>query len=258
MKRNSILLFILLIVFIACEQSDSPNGTENNDDSVNLQKLFPYFQNDIFKFNIDTLNTADNKYYQTGTRVSEISAEERINEKEYYVCNQRHKFENIEFEYQTKFRITESSVYLRSDTSRVSEVLPDSLSDVKISVEEEILLLQLPLKTGERWPVVKAYVDFHTFKFNTVDVEAEYIGKETLVLDDFSDPVETFKVKYKLDINSPNLENPFLSETVTYFAEDMGIIKMEGCSFMLNTVVGFPMNFEDIELNSRQILTSIY
>ena len=61
----------------------------------------------------------------------------------------------------------------------------------------------------------------------------------------------------------PDLDNPLLSETVSYFAdiwfaENMGIVQMEGCSFMLNLVTGFPMDFKDIEQTSRQTLVKVY
>lgn len=262
MKWNKIIP-LLIIIFIGCSDNNSVDPEETTDLSSKLLKLFPYSSDSKYEFSIDTLNI-DNSFSRIGTRISEFDSEVNVGEHNIFKCNQVYNYGSAELLFQSRFRSADNSIRLLTDSSRIYELFPDSLRNIiKILVDEEGILIQLPLEKEKRWPVAKAYVDYQSFIFNTVDVEAEYLGSETLLLDAFNKEIVAEKIKYKLDVNIPNIENPFLAQTVTYFAEfwfaeDYGIIKMEGCSFMLNLVGGYPMDFEDLDQISRQTLINIY
>lgn len=262
MKWNSLVL-LLIFILLGCTDNNSVDPEKTIDINSRLSKLFPYNSDRKYEFSIDTLNI-DNSFSRIGTRISEFDSQVNVGEHNYFKCNQVHNYGSAELIFQSRFRDDDNSIRLLSDTSKVYDLFTDSLKNIiKILVDEEVILLQLPLEKEKRWPVAKAYVDYQSFIFNTVDVEAEYLGSETILLDALNEEIVAEKIKYKLDVNIPNIENPFLAQTVTYFAEfwfaeDYGIIKMEGCSFMLNLVVGYPMDFKDLDQISRQTLINIY
>ena len=264
MKFNNIVLLFVAILLISCSESDtSTNPDAETDYTAELNKLFPYNNDLTYEFLVDTLNKSNSSFHKKGKRVVSYLGEVTVGDYEYYSSQQFHDFISSDLSLKMKYRTTENSINLLADTSRVWEVIPDSLSMIiSITVEDEIILLQLPFESESRWPVVKAYVDFQTFQFNTVDVEAIYLGNESLKIPMLETPVNADVVEYKLDINSPDIENPFISNTETFFAklwfaEDYGIVKMEGCSFMLNIIAGYPMNFGHLGLTSKQVLSKI-
>ncbi len=261
-RFNGQLFILILVVLIGCESG--PNSPEEiTDYSEQLKKYFPYKMNEQFEFKYDTLDQFTNEFYTFGERVLEVRDQEVINSREYLRADQKFKLKDGEQTLITRFRVTDKSILLLTDTTNSTQGIPDSLlSIMTIKIDEEVNILQLPLDENTPWPVVKAYVDFQTFKFNTVDVIGEYLGQEDVWLDDFNKSISAAKIRYKLDINVPDFENPFLSNTNSYyaqiwFAEDYGIIKMEGCSFLLNPFVGMNMNFADTNKVSRHVLTAI-
>ncbi len=254
---------LLIILIISCSEK-GPNEPEENLNYQNeLIKLFPHNTNIIYEFDLDTLAQTISVFKQVGKRFYEIVKKEIVSNEEYYSADHNFLYTNSEEKKFTNFRFTNNSLFFLTDTSGVTEGIADSLLEIMtIKVDPEIKLLEMPLIKNKTWPVVKAVVDFQTFKFNTIDVVGEYIGKEEVFLNGLNKALPSEKVRYKLDINVPNFENPFLSNTKSYyaeiwFAEDYGVIKMEGCSFILNPVVGKNMNFIDTNKVSRQVLTNI-
>ena len=265
MKRFNIIYLIVLVlaIFNGCE-SEGVNSPENDTDySQQLQKYFPYKINEQYEFKYDTLVQSTNDFYSLGKRILEARNKELINNKEYLNTDQKFKLADSEQTLSTKFRLTNKSILLLTDTTNYTQGIPDSLlSIMTIKIDEEVNILQLPLDENTPWPVVKTTVDFQTFKFNTVDVIGEYIGQDDVWLDGFNKSIPAAKIRYKVNINVPNFENPFLSNTHSYFsqiwfAEDYGIIKMEGCSFLLNPFIGMNIDFADTNKVSRHILTAI-
>jgi hypothetical protein len=145
----------------------------------------------------------------------------------------------------SRFRVTNKSILFLIDTTNFSQGIPDSLlSIITINIDEEANILQFPLDENTPWPVVKTTVDFQTCKFNIVDIIAEYIGQDDVWLDGFNKSISAAKIRYKVNINVLNFENPFLRNTHSYFSqiwfvEGKGIIKFEGCSLFIN-----PINFQ--------------
>lgn len=262
-KKVSLSILLLISLFISCSESGPNNPEENVDYREQLSKLFPYSTDRTFEFNVDTLNTTKNEFERFGKRSFKIITTENFNDLSYSSGVQKYSYSNGEINLNTRFRLSEKSILLLADTTNSTQGFPEELlSIMTIYFDPEMNLLELPLKINKPWPVVKSTVDFQTFKFNTIEVVAEYVGKETLVLEGFTNPFETEKVVYTLIINMPNIENPFVSNTNKYYAriwyaEDYGIVKMEGCSLILNPVVGVNINFADSNAVSRHLLTTV-
>ena len=256
--------FLFLIsLLISCSESGPNDPDESVEYQSQLAKLFPYNDNKTYEYNVDTLNSSMNEFERVSKRTFNIYRTEKLNDYLYYSGSQKYNYSTEEIILNTKFRFSEKSLLLLSDTSNATQGFPEELlSNITIYFDPEINLLELPLEINKPWPVFKVTIDFQTFKFNTVDVVGEYLGKESLVLDGFTNSFETEKVLYTLDVHFPDLENPFISETETYystiwFAENYGIIKMEGCSLLLSPVAGSNVNFADRFSVSRHILTKV-
>ena len=260
-----IFAFSLAILFTFCNESINENEPEQEeiiDYKTEIERYFPSNLISPLVYSVDTLNKNTQVYKNIGSRSFRLNGTQTINSNEYLDCIQTFTLNEIETELRSKFRHTNSSILLLADTSHVSESIPDSLKgQLLISVDNEITLLQFPLKKGELWSVIKANVDFGAFKFNILDISGEYLGEETLVLDNFTESFSAEKFKYELKVNIPELDNPFLSEIGVYFAEvwfvkDIGIVKMEGCSLFINPLTGSYMDFGDTNKVGRQVLTS--
>ena len=262
-KKVSLSILFLISLFISCSESGPIDPDESVDYQAQLSKLFPYTTAKTFEFNVDTLNTTKNEFERFGNRSFKIVATENLNDLSYSSGVQKYSNSEGEITLNTMFRLSDKSILLVADTTNSTQGFPEELlSIMTIYFDPEMNLLELPLEINKPWPVVKATVDFQTFKFNTIEVVAEYVGKETLVLEGFTNPFETEKVLYTLIINMPNIENPFVSNINTYYAriwyaEDYGIVKMEGCSLILNPVVGVNINFADSNAVSRHTLTKV-
>ena len=259
--RLAILSFFSLL--ISCSESGPNDPAESVDYQTQLSKLFPYSTDKTYEFNIDTLNAGKNEFESIGKRFFTIVGKVNLNDHSYSSGVQKYSYSDAEINLSTKFRLSEKAILLFADTTNSTQGFPEELLNIMtIDFDPEMNLLELPLEINKPWPVVKATVDFQTFKFNTIEVVAEYVGKETLVLDGFTNSFETEKVLYTLIINMPNIENPFISNAKSYYAniwyaEDYGIVKMEGCSLILNPVVGGEINFADSNAVSRHILTTV-
>ncbi len=264
MKNRNILLGLILILLtlIACEDSENVVEPENNSQNYNaeLQKYFPSQVGVKLKYSIDSLSKITDAYKNIGYRTLVIQGISFENDEEYTVCNNSFLLDNLDSTLINKFKYKDNSLIFITDTNRVSESIPDSLVGLlDIYLESEINLLKFPLIKNEPWHVIKAKIDFQEFSFNILDITAEYVGKEYLKLDGFTEVFEADKVRYTLDINIPNLANPFISKANRYYAEvwyveGKGIIKLEGCSLFINPISGMHIEFSDSNKVSRHTL----
>ena len=263
-KLTSVILFIILFTF--CNESINENDPEQEeiiDYKTEIERYFPSNLTSPLVYSVDTLDENAQIYNNIGTRSFSLNGTQKINSNEYFDCIQTYTLNEIVTELSSKVRYSNNSILFLADTSHVSESIPDSLKgQLQILINEEISLLKFPLKKGELWPVIKADVDYGKFKFNILDISGEYLGEETLVLDNFTESFITEKFRYEGKVNIPKLDNPFLSEIGVYFAElwfvkNIGIVKMEGSSLFLNTITGSYMDFSDSNKVSRQVLTNL-
>lgn len=267
MKKLSIysLSLFLGLLFTFCNDSvneNDPAQEEIIDFKADLEQYFPTDLTTPLVYSIDTLDYNTQIYDNIGSRSFNLNGTQTINSNEYFDCLQTYTLNEIVTELSSKFRHSKSSILFLADTSHVSESIPDSLKgQLSISIDNEITLIKFPLKKGELWSVLKANVDFGAFKYNILDITGEYLGEETLVLDNFTQSFLASKFIYELKVNIPELDNPFVSDVDVYnaevwFVKEIGIIKMEGCSLFINPLTGLYMDFSDSNRVSRQTLIS--
>lgn len=262
MFKIKFAFILLLLFFVHCSDSvnESNPEEENENYSEELSKYFPTSFGTSLSYSVDTLDQTKNIYKNIGKRSFSVDSKKYFKDIEYFVCNQIYNFEKYDLERSLKFRIGENSILVFTDTCQISESIPDSLSGkLSIFIEPEINLLQFPLEKKKPWHVIEANVDFGSFKFNILDISAEYIGNEILTFDNYSESLYADRIRYRLDVNIPELANPFLSEISTYnadvwFVPGMGIVKLEGCSLFINPVTGQHIDFSDSNKVSRHTL----
>ena len=262
MIKIKFAFILFLLSFVHCSESvnESNPEEENKNYTEELSNYFPTSFGTSLSYSVDTLDQTKNLYKNIGKRTFSIDSKKIIVDNEYYICNQVYNYDGYDLERSLKFRVGENSIFFLTDTSKILNSVPDSLSGkLSILIEPEINLLQFPLEKNKLWHVIAANVDFGAFKFNILDVSAEYIGNEILNFDDYSESLDADRIRYKLDVNRPELANPFLSDVSTYYADawfvpGKGIVKLEGCSLFINPVTGQHIDFSDSNKVSRHTL----
>lgn len=265
LKKKYLITFIMLIFIISCGENDS-SSTEpeeiNVDYSEEIAKIFPVNIGNEFQYSVDTLNHNSNNYESIGSRLLSIDNKVSDSELGYYVCSENYELNGKIIQAQSKFKFTENSIEFYSDTTGVSELVPDSLrSDVMLEMTETFKIVNFPYTNKEEWPAYKGTANFGGLKYNIFTVTGMYVDSETLQLDAFQSPLETEKFKYLVSLNIPDIKNPFLSNIQEYvvniwFSPEVGIVKLEGCGLLIKPMTGGYFNLADSNSVVRHVLTS--
>jgi len=128
------------------------------------------------------------------------------------------------------------------DSTGVSDLIPDSV-EVALLLDETFKVIQFPYLDGNEWTVFKAGVNFGTFKFTIFSITGKYVGKEDLQLSGNSKTISAERFDYKIILNMPDLNNPFVSNDQTYsasiwFSPEVGLAKIEGSGMFINPISG--------------------
>jgi hypothetical protein len=137
------------------------------------------------------------------------------------------------------------------DTTGFSSLVPDSLRGA-ISFDSEYRLLYQPLIVNQSWPVYKVTADYMIYQFDFFTVDAKIISKDTLVLN-FQITPETksvYKIRYQAKLVTDITLPPTVYECFAWAAENIGFIRWEGDSELINFFAGtniYPANRSVIE-----------
>jgi hypothetical protein len=144
------------------------------------------------------------------------------------------------------FRKSDTGVFYFLDTTGFAEVIPDSLKSY-ITLDAEMRLLLLPLQSGSTWPVFKMNLNYIVLNFNIVELNAAYVGTDSVTLNLNTGTVtkEASKIKYDFNLKL----DPFLP-TVTYttyawLVNDIGFVKWQGNATVIDAFTGGGVNFAD-------------
>jgi hypothetical protein len=256
MKKNSLFSIIMItFLFIYCsDKSSNPTDPEVTNYSAEIQKLYPLEVGKSFTYNVDSLDESTSTYVNIGKRTMQINNFVS----DYYLCSQIYDYINSNL--QSKIQITENSLEFMVDSSGISEMIPDSLKSlVTLELGSSFKVLEFPLNVNTTWDVYKTSVSFGTLKFNVFSVSAKYLGEENFVLSNSAQTVTSEKVQYTIKINIPNMANYLNSVSQTYisnvwFAENYGIVKIEGSSLFVNPITGNSFSMADSSQVIRQTL----
>ncbi len=256
MKIVKLFFAILLTVFfIKCsDNSTNGNDPEITDYSNQIAKLLPLEVGKTFSYNVDTLDNNSASYVEIGQRTFSV---DKI-DGDYIVCSEIYNYlQGLNLK--TKFKMTENSIEIIADTNGTSNMIPDSLNlSVKLEMDETFKVIQFPLEKNSTWEVFKAYAIMGTAKFNVFSLTAQYLGEETVALNN-SQQTQAHKFEYTLKINIPNLNNIMESKIQTYnanvwLAENIGIIKLQGCGLFINSMTGNSFNMSDTNKTVKHTL----
>lgn len=256
MKLVKIILAILFtaLVISCSDKSSNGNEPEITDYSDQIAKLIPLEVGKSFSYKVDTLENNSSNYVEIGQRTFSV---DKI-DGNYIECSEIYSYlQGLNLK--TKFKLTENSIEIMADTNGTSNLIPDSLSiPVKLELNETFKVVQFPLEENSTWEVFKAYAIMGTAKFNVFTLTAQYLGNETISLSN-SEQSQAHKFEYSITINIPNLNNFMESNIQTYnanvwIAENIGIVKLEGCAMFINSMTGNSFNMSDTNKSIQQTL----
>lgn len=220
---------ILLITFSACDESDvtGPSSEVNKN-------YFPSENNTFYRFNIfvtDSTGQQDilerRKRYLGEETIENVVYQKQVDT----LITNGLVTENVSY-----FRKTESGVFYFADTTNFADVIPDSLRDsVKFDVEYRTLFF--PLTDGQTFPVYKAVVELSNgFSFSFLSITAKVLTSDSLTLNLTSgtELVEAKKIEYELKVIADSSGNFDTDYAYGWIAEDIGFVKWEGNTSILN------------------------
>ena len=247
MNKPKILIFILImtfIVFSSCKKSETDNSI-SPPGTIDNSNYFPSNAGNYYKYNLErnsstgsgTTGTRDTRYTATtqGGGIYTLQTDTVIAGDSTFVNS-------------SLFRKSDSGVYYFLDTTGFSANLPTEFISILpfLNIDSEMLLLSTPLQQGKGWPVFKVNL-VQGITLTVVDVEASYLGNESVALNLLSGTVNktAAKVQYNFSLINPiNLSK----QTVTaygWYVADIGPVKWQGNGLLLNVFTGGEINFAD-------------
>jgi|WetSurMetagenome_2_1015567.scaffolds.fasta_scaffold15054_5 hypothetical protein len=246
MKKSIAIIFSFVLLVISCKESAT--GPLPN---VNSSEFFPNSDGNYYNYNV--LVTDSSGMAQTGTRKSYYSGDTTLLLTPYQIKVDTFQISNVQSINQSDFRIGSTGVFnfVGIDTTGFSGLVPDSLRN-GISFDSEYRLIYQPLELDQTWPVYKAIANYMIYKFDFFTVDAKIILKDTLVLN-FQITPETksvYKIRYQAKLVTDITLPPTVYECFAWAAENIGFIRWEGDSELINFFVGtniYPANTTVIE-----------
>jgi len=247
MKINNWLVFSLITIssFFGCSESGTvtePDSKKNYTEEVS--EFFPVNVGDSFLYSVDTLNQTTNEYKNIGSRLTNVYKVEEVSGQSQFVCSEDFNILGNSIATESKFQLTSNSLEFFADSTGVSALIPDSIEiEIDLLLEESFKILEFPLVKNQVWKVFTGAANFGTFKFKIFEIYGEYIATETLQIEGSNKSFETEKIKYSININIPDMANPFVSKLQKYgayvwFAPGFGVVKIEGCALFINPISG--------------------
>jgi len=191
---------------------------------------------------------------RTGSRISQYTGDTTINNINYTTQLENISLDTAALIQSSFFRKTSTGVFYFADTTGFSQIVPDSLVDF-LSIPTESRALLFPLANGSFWPVFRVTVTNQQVSFSPLVVNGQYIGVETITLHLLSGDkdVDATKVKYTFSRQEDPQQLPQLLNAYAWFAEDIGIVKLEGKAILIDFLVG-GVDFSDTSSTITQSL----
>jgi hypothetical protein len=247
-----LITFFLVGIFIV--YSCSEENTTNPSDDENPPVYFPGTEGTYYKY--DIIEADSNGIISTGIRNVVYLEDTLINSTRYKL-----QVDSIQTNLQLSvsssyFRTTITGVFYFIDTTGFISILPDSLQS-SVEIQDEMRAYLFPLSEGTRWPVYRISVELNEYiMVNLVDITGKFISDETLILNisDETQTVNTKKVEIEFKLRTDVADSVISFNANTWLAEDIGIVKMEGSSIVLNLISGGGLDLSDINKTTTQNL----
>jgi hypothetical protein len=253
LNRNKIVLLvfasIVAVSFSFCSSDNPTNPTEQN-----LKDYYPGLKGTTYKYEIEQQDSSGNikkatrfVYYGDEIQIDTTSYREQKDS----VDDGTNVLENISY-----FRKTETGVFYFTDTTGLLSFVPDSIRNL-ISLQDEMRLFLNPLSAGSFWPVYRVTINLQPgFSFKPIDINGYFVAREdiTLNLETGISLVSTEKVKYDMDVMIDLNQTVQSFSAQVWFAEKIGIVKIEGSSLLINILLTGELNLGDTTANVRHNL----
>jgi hypothetical protein len=270
-RVNKIIWFVLIVsLMIACsENENTPTGPEITETAAGY---YPGGLGSTFNFRYDTLNSVSNAFDAVGTRSSEFSEYAVSGNSENIVQENTLNVGGANTNSTLKLRRTNAGVYFLIDSLDIMpliEMLPDSIKDrIEFQIDSEIIAFSTPLQPAKNWIAFKALVVLKDFGINytLAELEVFYEGEEEIFVEAVSENRLSKKLRYEFRLSIPdvtsNIFTALLNPTITtfnttgWFVKDVGLVKLEGNTFLINSLNSGSLTITDTTGIARETLTS--
>lgn len=244
----SLLVTGILLVSISCKDNNIINPPIDNKD------YFPAKVGAKYVYNL----TIDTSLVLNGARISDVANTTIISGTEYFVQIDSVIIESALTLDTTYFRKSNTGVFYFVDTTGLGILVPDSLRNL-LKVDTESRLLFFPLQLNQTWPVYQIDITLGGIPiFSPVKTSAKVLGIQqlTVAFRGSQQTIDVYKIEYKLEVQLDPQTPAESFYAYGYIAENIGFVKWEGESFVLNLIRGgrldlsFPSGFYTEVLNN--------
>lgn len=244
----SLLVAGILLAGISCKDNDIINPPIDNKD------YFPAKVGAKYIYNL----TIDTSLVLNGARIYDVINTTTISGTEYFVQIDSVIIEMALTLDTTFFRKSNTGTFYFVDTTGLGILVPDSLRNL-LKVDTESRLLFFPLQLNQTWPVYQIDITVGGIPiFSPVKTSAKVLGIQQLTVSfrGSQQTIDVYKIEYKLEVQLDPQAPAENFYAYGYIAENIGFVKWEGESFVLNLIRGgrldlsFPSGFYTEVLNN--------
>ena len=242
-------VFVFMFYFCTSDNSINPPDQTKKD-------YYPGTQGTNYKYQVEWFNSTG--IIESGTRFIIYGDEMFINSVKYRIQQDSIDVNSNVTSNNSYFRKTSTGVFYYFDTTQVLGVTPDSLKNL-ISIQDEMRALLNPITVGSYWPVFRLTISLQTgASYKPIDINGYFVRQENLTLNLDSDTIDISadKVKYDFDLRTGLNQIPQRFSAVAWFADKIGMVKMEGSSVLISFLLYGEINFDDTTTTVTQNLIS--
>ncbi|MCZ6702149.1 MAG: hypothetical protein O6940_03810 [Ignavibacteria bacterium] len=236
-----LLLIVNLLAFNYCSDEESTNPPDNNSPPVNF---FPSGDGTNYTYDVEQVDSIGNM--QSGLRYTLYDGVSTIESTQYQNQFDSLILETINITGTANFRKTGTGVFYFVDTTGISDIVPDSLFSV-ISLPSESRLLLFPLEEGSFWPVYSITISNQNINFSPLVINGVFAEKEKITINLINGDIEAeaTRVEYTFSIITDLTQPPQRLTANAWFVDDIGIVKLEGRSILINLITGGGLEISD-------------
>ncbi|MDR3625767.1 MAG: hypothetical protein P4L45_02990 [Ignavibacteriaceae bacterium] len=261
MKRNFVLAigFISILFSLNACKNNSTNPGDSNTNTGSPTTYFPNNDGTSYKYSVVKTDSAQYQTsvtrtaYYSGTTVSgSITYQKEIDSVGSL------GLANVST---SLFVKDNNGVYFHVDTTGLYKVIPAAYKDY-ISIDQSIEILKTSFQDGNSWAAFSLGLKYSTLSLTIAKVDAVFKGIEqvTLGLTTGTVTLSAAKIQYTLTLSIPDPNNLFATPSKStftanaWFADKIGIVKIDGNATILDTFTGNGINFADTTSTATQSL----
>ena len=268
--KLSICVLLILLISSSCDKSENVPTEPVRSDQI-ASAYYPGGVNSTFIYRQDTLSTLQSTFDSVGTRNSVFSNYAVTGGSENITQDNTINISGSTINSTLNFRRTDAGIYFLIDTVNIISLLnmlPDSLKDlIEINIDSEINVFSTPFYTGKNYSAFKATAGSRNLPVDLtlVEVKVNFEGEEEIFVEALSKNIFSQKIKYEIILKIPNTLTTnildFLSAPPTiynafgWFVKDVGLVKLEGNSFLINALNSGSFQLGDTTGAAREVLT---